>query len=99
MRTLTEKFLQVCRDSSSREAMRLKTPVGWRYYRYKDLLDQSLRAAFWLKEKGFQKNHKAAVVLENSPQWPVVYFGILLAGGAAVPLDPQNKMKDLKILY
>jgi len=97
MKTLTEKFLQICRDSSSREVMRLKTPVGWRFFRYKDLLDQSLKVAFWLKEKGFQKDCKAALILDNSPQWPVVYFGILLAGGAAVPLDSQSKTKDLEI--
>ncbi|HOW35583.1 MAG TPA: AMP-binding protein [Candidatus Omnitrophota bacterium] len=91
---LNQEFLKTCQNFSSREAMRLKTASGWEIYSYRDILERSLKISSWLKEQGFGKDHKAAILLDNSPQWAVAYFGILLAGGVCVPLDPQLNAGD-----
>ncbi len=93
--TLNEKFTNICLDFPEREAMRVKTSSGWVIYQYKDLLASSRRVAGWLQSQGFLKGDRAAIIFDNSPRWSIVYFGILLAGGMAVPLDPQASHHDL----
>ncbi len=95
MKTLHEKFTEVCLDFADKEAMRVRTPNGWVVYQYKDLLHGARRVAAWLASQEFKKQDRAALVLDNSPQWGMIYFGILLAGGVAVPLDPQASRQDI----
>ncbi len=95
MPTLTEKFIRICLDSSDREVMRARTQTGWISFKYRDLLTNSRKVAYWLKKQGFEKGQKAAIILDNSPQWSMVYFGVLLAGGVSVPLDPQASRQDI----
>ena len=47
--------------------------------------------AGWLQARGVVKGERVAILLENRPQWPMSYFGILLAGAVAVPLDPVSR--------
>ena len=95
MITLTEKFVRVCLDFSEREAMRIKVSSGWSVYRYRDLLLNARKLAAWLGAQGFKKEEKAAIIFDNSPQWCMTYFGVLLAGGVCVPLDPQSSRQDM----
>lgn len=95
MPTLTEKFIKTCLDFSDREAMRTRTPTGWVSFKYRDLLVNARKVAYWLKKQGFEKQQRVAIVLDNSPQWSMVYFGVLLAGGVSVPLDSQASRQDI----
>ena len=95
MQTLNEKFISTCLDFTDREAMRVRITSGWSVYKYRDLLNQARKIAFWLQTQGFQKQGKAAIILDNNPQWSFVYFGILLSGGVCVPLDPQASRQDI----
>ena len=95
MLTLTEKFTRVCLDFSDREAMRIKSQSGWSIYRYRDLLSFARKIANWLTVQGMTKGEKVAIILDNAPQWSMAYFGVLLAGGVCVPLDPQSSRQDI----
>ncbi|MBN1696441.1 MAG: acyl--CoA ligase [Spirochaetales bacterium] len=45
------------------------------------------RLACWLLENGMIPGDRAAFIFENSPLYVVCYYGILKAGGVAVPLS------------
>ncbi|MBI4806731.1 MAG: AMP-binding protein [Desulfovibrio sp.] len=57
-------------------------------------LDMSLRVAAWLREKGLTPGDPVVLSLENSPAWGAAYFGIILSGGVAVPVDVQSVPAD-----
>ena len=62
-----------------------------REYTYGQLYRHSLAVAGWLQAQGVEKGDRVAILLENRPQWPMSYFGTLLAGAVAVPLDPVSR--------
>jgi len=41
----------------------------------------------WLKESGFQRGARIAILADNHPRWITAYLGIIAAGCTAVPLD------------
>ena len=49
------------------------------------------RVAGWLRQQGLQKGERGLIIMENRPEWPISYFGLLLAGGTAVPVDLQSR--------
>ncbi|MFZ5425987.1 MAG: AMP-binding protein [Thermodesulfobacteriota bacterium] len=57
-------------------------------------LVMALRVAAWCRDKGLPPGGRAVICLENSPAWGAVYFGVLLAGGVAVPVDAQSVPSD-----
>ncbi len=52
------------------------------------------RVAGWLTELGVQPGDRVAVTMPNIPHMPVVYYGILWAGGVVVPLNPLFKSRE-----
>ncbi|WPB74748.1 AMP-binding protein [Archangium violaceum] len=47
------------------------------------------RVGSFLMKEGVKRGDRVMLLGENRPEWPVSYFGILRAGGAAVPVDPS----------
>ncbi len=41
--------------------------------------------------KASKKASAGLIIMENRPEWPISYFGLLLAGGTAVPVDLQSR--------
>ncbi|AFV76564.1 acyl-CoA synthetase (AMP-forming)/AMP-acid ligase II [Thermus oshimai JL-2] len=66
--------------------------------RYRELLDLSLRFARGLLERGLQKGDRVALMLPNTPQYVIAYFGTLLAGGVVVNLNPLYTSRELRLL-
>ncbi len=64
-------------------------------YTYGELRERAERAASILKTYGVHKGVTALLVSENRPQWGMSYFGILKAGGVAVPVDPESNPDKL----
>ena len=54
--------------------------------------------ASWLAANGTRKGDRVVLLLENSPDYIVGYYGILKAGAVAVPLSPDLKADALKPL-
>jgi len=60
------------------------------------LLDElSARVAGWLRERGVRPGDPVGVMLPNVPLFPVVYYGVLRAGGAVVPMNPLLKYREV----
>jgi long-chain acyl-CoA synthetase len=79
-------------------AFRLKTPGGYRQSTYLEAYRQSRLVATGLLALGLQKGARVAILSENRPEWVIAYLGIYLAGGTAVPLDPQISPAEWRTL-
>ncbi|MGD9153170.1 MAG: AMP-binding protein [Gammaproteobacteria bacterium] len=95
MSTLTEKLSQVARDAPDKVVMQIKKGNKYIEYTYKELHDHVCSIAYSLMQLKVQPGDKVALILENRPEWSFIYFGILLAGAIAIPIDPQADKQDL----
>jgi long-chain acyl-CoA synthetase len=65
---------------------------------YRELNDQANRLAACLMEQGVAPGDRIVMLLENSMEYVVSYYGILKAGGVAVPLNCEVKADSLAAL-
>jgi long-chain acyl-CoA synthetase len=62
---------------------------------YAELDRASARVAGLLRSRGFQPGDRVGVMLPNVPQFAVVYYGVLRAGGVVVPMNPLLKEREV----
>ena len=64
---------------------------------YAELDELSARAAAgWLRELGVAPGDRVGIMLPNIAQFPVLYYGVLRAGGAVVPMNPLLKAREVE---
>ena len=96
-KTLTNKLKEVVSQFPDTIIMQTKKANGvYRRYQYQEFYNIAQSIGCGLVKLGVKKSDRIAIVLENRPEWGCVYFGILLAGTIAVPLDPQSSAKDIE---
>jgi long-chain acyl-CoA synthetase len=61
---------------------------------YGMLAQGAARVAGWLQSLGVQPGDRVAVSLPNIPHMPIIYYGILWAGGVVVPVNPLFKSRE-----
>ncbi|MGV9345889.1 long-chain-fatty-acid--CoA ligase [Streptomyces spiralis] len=61
---------------------------------YEQLDEASARLAGVLRERGVRPGDVVTMTLPNVPLFPVVYYGILRAGGVVVPMNPLLKARE-----
>ena len=77
----------------------MQSTGGESYRREMTWSDFDMRAnrfANLLLTRGIQKGQKVAILLMNCLEWLPVYFGILKAGGVAVPLNFRYTADEIK---
>ena len=89
--TLTGQLAGVIREAADQTALIYREGDAVREFTYGQVYRHSLAVAGWLQAQGVEKGDRVAILLENRPQWPISYFGTLLAGAVAVPLDPVSR--------
>lgn len=62
---------------------------------YAELDDLSARFAAVLRDRGVRPGDRVAMTMPNVPLFPVVYYGILRAGGVVVPMNPLLKAREV----
>lgn len=62
---------------------------------YKELYNSALRFANYLQSIGIQKGDRVAVMLPNTPQTVISFYGIMLAGAVVVPTNPMYTEREL----
>jgi long-chain acyl-CoA synthetase len=60
---------------------------------YKQTYDLSCRIALFLQAQGIAKGDKVIIFAPNSPFWVCVFWGVLLNGSIAVPVNVQSTSK------
>ncbi|GAF13424.1 long-chain-fatty-acid-CoA ligase [Bacillus sp. JCM 19045] len=63
---------------------------------YEQLYDQSLRFANQLVKLGLKKGDRVAIMLPNTPQSIISYYGVLMAGGIVVQTNPLYVERELQ---
>ncbi|MGR8981565.1 MAG: AMP-binding protein, partial [Gammaproteobacteria bacterium] len=66
-----------------------------RRFTYKQIDQMSNQVANGLREAGIQRGEKVAFLCPNLPYFPMVYYGILKAGAAVVPLNVLLKKREI----
>ncbi|MFG3006827.1 long-chain-fatty-acid--CoA ligase [Streptomyces calvus] len=59
------------------------------------LWEQSCRYASVLRANGVRPGDRVALLLVDTPHFPVVYFGVLAAGAVAVPLNVMSTASEI----
>ncbi|WP_432168342.1 long-chain-fatty-acid--CoA ligase [Streptomyces sp. bgisy031] len=62
---------------------------------YAELDRATARAVAWLHSLGVRPGDRVALMLPNVTQFPVLYHGILRAGGIVVPMNPLLKEREI----
>lgn len=71
---------------------------GQKKMSYAELREKSARVAKLLKDAGIKKGGRVALLLDNSPDFIVCYFGILMAGGIVVPVNHMFKRDEVRYI-
>jgi long-chain acyl-CoA synthetase len=62
---------------------------------YAGLDDASARVAAFLRSKGVVPGDRIGLMLPNQLQFPIIYYGILRAGGVVVPMNVLLKRREV----
>ncbi len=65
---------------------------------YSELGDQVQRVAFGLSQRGIKKGDKVALLLGNSPEFIIAYYGILRLGAIVVPINPTFTAPEISYI-
>ena len=63
---------------------------------YQELYDSALKMANYLQSLGISKGDRVAIMLPNTPQSVIAYFGILFVGGIVVQTNPLYMERELE---
>jgi len=77
-------------------ALQIKRDSVWQRFTYRQVEDLSLKVATFLLKEGLKKTDTVALILENRPEWAIIYLGLMYAGLICVPLDPQLSGEEIK---
>jgi len=83
------------RDNAARYPEKAAINYYGRMISFQELDDLSDRFAAALNDLGLKKGDRVGLYLENCPQFVIVYFGILKAGGVVVAANPMFKEDEL----
>jgi long-chain acyl-CoA synthetase len=81
------RFQETAKAHFNDIACQIKEGAAYQTYTYGQLHNLSLKVAAFLSQEGIEKQERVAILLENSPYWPAIYFGIIAIGATAVPID------------
>jgi len=82
-------------DSAARDPQRTAIKLDAAELTYAQLDGASAHLAGLLAQHGFQPGDRVGVMLPNVPYFPVVYYGILRAGGVVVPMNVLLKEREV----
>jgi long-chain acyl-CoA synthetase len=89
---------QLLSASAQKYPKRVAIVFGQKKITYKTLDDTTNRLAAGLHHLGVKKGTRAAVLLDNSPEFIISYFSILKAGGTVVPINFMFKPDEAKFI-
>jgi len=83
-------------ESAVRHADRTAVVLGELKMTYAQLWAHSLQYAAVLRDKGVGPGDKVALLLPNTPHFPLAYFGTLALGAVAVPVHALLKSEEIQ---
>ncbi|HEU0103590.1 MAG TPA: long-chain fatty acid--CoA ligase [Mycobacteriales bacterium] len=83
-------------ESAVRHAARPAVVLGDLTLTYEQLWTQARQYAAVLRERGIGEGDKVALLLPNTPHFPLAYFGVLALGAVAVPVHALLKSEEIE---
>jgi long-chain acyl-CoA synthetase len=65
---------------------------------FSELADSAARFAAYLDNRGLHPGDRVGVMLANRPEFAMVFYGVLHAGGVVVPMDPLGSAREVEFL-
>ena len=59
-------------------------------FTYREVLSISRKVARFLRDRGVSSGEHVCIYAPNSPEWALAFWGLVLSGAVAVPLDPNS---------
>src|SRR5256886_3076059 len=88
---LAENLVRSAATNPARPAVRLDDTI----LTYAGLDDGRRRVAGLLREFGVRPGGRVAIMLPNIPDFAIIYYGVLRAGGVVVPMNPLLKQREV----
>jgi long-chain acyl-CoA synthetase len=82
-------------DTTRAHAGRVAVRVDNAAMTYRALDEASARVAGLLHERGVKPGDRVGIMMPNVAEVPVVYYGVLRAGGVVVPMNPLLKAREV----
>jgi long-chain acyl-CoA synthetase len=89
---IQDLLLRIAASDPSQVAM----VAGDRVLLYSDLERMARGAGSYFMKEGLHRGDKVIVLWENAPEYAALFFGILMAGGVVVPLNPSNYQENVR---
>lgn len=90
---LANNLVETARQLGDRPAIRLDETT----LNYSEFHRAAAAVAGDLHSRGIRSGDRVGIVLPNVPAFPIIFYGILMAGAVAVPINPM--LKDREITY
>lgn len=90
-----ERVIAAAEARPDKIAMVVPTETGVEQITFGEMLAQMHRLAYRLTQEHIAPGDRVALLGENHPHWALAYFGALLCGAVAVPLDPAATVEAL----
>jgi long-chain acyl-CoA synthetase len=91
MTNLASNLTNTTRAHAGRVAVRVDNAA----MTYEALDEASARVAGLLRQRGLKPGDRVAIMMPNVAEVPVVYYGVLRAGGVVVPMNPLLKVREV----
>jgi len=82
------------RDAAARHADRVAVQLDDAQLTYRQLDQAAARVAGLLRAKGVEPGDRIGVMLPNVPYFPILYYGVLRAGGVVIPMNVLLKGRE-----
>jgi long-chain acyl-CoA synthetase len=83
------------KDAAERDPDHIAIKLDDAELSYAALDGASAHIAGLLRDHGFEPGDRVAIMLPNVPYFPVVYYGVLRAGGVVVPMNVLLKKREV----
>ncbi|MGE6751815.1 long-chain-fatty-acid--CoA ligase [Rossellomorea sp. NPDC071047] len=94
---LTEKPLQsYLTEAATLYSSKVAIQFMGKEMTYTELHESALKFAHYLKSLGIKKDDRVAIMLPNTPQSVIAYYGILYAGGIVVQTNPLYMEREIE---
>ncbi|MGC0367063.1 long-chain acyl-CoA synthetase [Rhodococcus sp. 27YEA15] len=93
---MTVSVAAVLADTAARQPNHSAVIYDSEHFTYGWLWEQARRYSSVLRANGVRPGDRVAMLLVDTPQFPVVYFGILAAGAVAIPLNVMSTASEIE---
>jgi long-chain acyl-CoA synthetase len=92
---LLELFDTTTKLHATRTAMRIERGKREEIYSYTDLQELASRIGVFLVGEEIPTGARVMLVAKNGPEWAMAFFGVLKAGGTAVPVGHESTVAEI----